>query len=425
MPRPLKIVHVVHSFGVGGLENGVVNLINYLDSKNFHHVVCCLTAGGKSVERIQNKNVEVIEFGLRRTKYRFPVRSLSRLFRGLNADVVHTRGWGTIDAIVAARVARVPWVVHGEHGREASDPEGRNRKRNLVRKALSPIVDRFVTVSDDLHLWLARTIGISEKKVVTIHNGVDTEKFCPLLFDVRTEFREDGRSPWSVVRGPSSIVSRPWSVVSSQASTASSPWSVVGSPSSALSALRRSLGLPVEAILVGTVGRLDPVKDHKNLLNAFARIARTEPPVFLVVVGDGPMRAEIESHASNLGISARVKFLGERDNIPELLRAFDVFALNSIAEGISNTILEAMASGLPIVATRVGGNPELVEDDVSGQLIPPRNPDALTAALERYLREPETCRRHGIAARERAEKYFSLNRMASRYEKLYRSLAGA
>jgi len=342
------------------------------------------------VERIQNINVEVVEVGLPAIGFRFPVVALSRLFRRLNPDVVHTRGWGTVDAIVAARVAGVPRVLHGEHGREASDPEGLNRKRNLVRRALSVMVDRFVSVSDDLRLWLTQSVGISEQKVVTIHNGVDTVKFSPFKEEQGAKYKASGSSPSSAVRS-----------------------------------LRRSLGLPEDAFVIGTVGRLDPVKGHTTLLDAFAPLARMETPICLVVVGDGPIRGEIESHAIALGVNKSILFLGEREDIPVLLRAFDVFALSSVAEGISNTILEAMASGLPIVATRVGGNPELVEDEITGQLIPSKNSDSLAAAFERYLRDPERCRRHGIAGRARAEKYFSLDHMATQYEKLYLNLAPA
>ena len=370
MVKPIRVMHVVQSLDVGGLENGVVNLLNRLSDHRFKHVVCCLTHAGRLAERIQSKDVEIVEMGLPTDRFRFPLFTLRRLIRRWSPDVLHTRGWGTIDAVFAARAAGVPRLIHGEHGREATDPEGLNRKRNLVRKCFSPLVDRFVAVSDDLRLWLTQIVGISPLKVMTIHNGVDTDKFVG-----------DGRD-----------------------------------------AARRMLGLDASTFVFGTVGRLDPVKDHGSLLQAFAAIARADRRACLVIVGDGPMRTQIESKVAELAIGERVRLLGERSDVSMLLQAFDVFVLTSIAEGISNTILEAMASGLPIVATRVGGNPELLEHGISGHMVAARDVSGLTTAFANYLVDPVLCRQHGRAARQRVVDKFSLERMAADYADLYLSL---
>jgi sugar transferase (PEP-CTERM/EpsH1 system associated) len=368
--RRIRIMHVVQSLEVGGLENGVVNLLNRLSGEGFDHVVCCLTHAGKLVERIQAKDVKIVEVGLKTDKFHFPVLTLRRLIRGFAPDILHTRGWSTVDGIFAARVAGVARVIHGEHGREAADPHGLNRKRNMIRKFLSPMVDQFVTVSDDLRSWLTQQVGISAHKVTTIHNGVDTQKFSP-----------EGRS-----------------------------------------AARRQLALEDAVFAIGTVGRLDPVKDHMSLLRAFAPLTRGALPVRLIIVGDGPMRRAIELEIGALRIGDYVELLGEKQNVSMFLKAFDSFVLTSIAEGISNTILEAMASGLPVVATRVGGNPELIEDGVSGQLVGARDAPAMTTALGRYLLEPSVRVAHGDAGRMRAAQKFSLERMAERYRELYRSI---
>jgi sugar transferase (PEP-CTERM/EpsH1 system associated) len=372
MSKPINIVHVVHALDVGGLENGLVNILNHLDDR-FSHTIMCLTRSGRMAERIKNSQVKIIEMRLPKDRFRFPVLRLAREFQSISPDIVHTRGWATVDAICAARVAGVSCVIHGEHGREVGDPNGRNRKRNIVRKCLSPLVTRFVTVSDDLKSWLIRTVGIPESKVTTIHNGVDTRRFSP-----------DGRG-----------------------------------------AIRESLGLDDSVFTLGTVGRLDPVKDHGSLLQAFMPIARSARPVGLIIAGDGPMRSAIERLCSELKISDKVHLLGERHDIPQVLKACDVFTLTSIAEGISNTILEAMASALPVVATRVGGNPELVDHGVSGFLVSARDVAALTAAYESYLHDPKLKDEHGGNARARAEQKFSLERMASQYAQLYQGLMGA
>jgi sugar transferase (PEP-CTERM/EpsH1 system associated) len=371
MSKPVHIVHVVHALDVGGLENGLVNILNRLDD-HFAHTIVCLSRAGRMAERIKNPHVQIVEMHLPTDRFRFPILRLAREFRRLLPDIVHTRGWPTVDAICAAPVAGVGHVIHGEHGREAGDPNGQNRKRNIVRKWLSPLVDRFVTVSDNLRSWLTQTVGIPESKVVTIHNGVDTERFATA----------DRR------------------------------------------ASRMSLGLDDSIFTIGTVGRLDPVKDHDSLLRAFVPITRSARPTRLIIAGDGPMRNAIERQGAELNISDKILLLGERHDIPQVLRACDIFTLTSIAEGISNTILEAMASALPVVATRVGGNRELVEEGVTGYLVSAQNIGELTGAYQTYLNNSKIREQHGRNARARAEQKFSLERMATQYAQLYRDIVG-
>jgi sugar transferase (PEP-CTERM/EpsH1 system associated) len=367
----IKITHIVHSLDVGGLENGLVNVINNLDPARFSHSIVCLIRSGAIAQRIHRKDVEIREIGLDPSRFKFPIMPLVKIFRELRPDIVHTRAWGTVDAIMAARLAGVPRVIHGEHGRDVADPQGRNRKRNVIRKCLSPMVDRFMTVSDDLQRWLTETVGIAAHKVVRIHNGVDIGKFS-----------RGGRE-----------------------------------------AARRMLGLADANVAIGIVGRLDPVKDHRGLLHAFALAAQGFPQAHLIIVGDGSMRQAIAAQIEQLRIADRVQMLGERQDVADILKALDCFTLTSVAEGISNTILEAMATGLPVVATHVGGNPELVQHGVTGQLVAPGDVGALAQAFETYLNDPELRQRHGEAARERSEKHFSLERMAANYTELYSSVA--
>jgi sugar transferase (PEP-CTERM/EpsH1 system associated) len=363
------VVHVVNSLAVGGLENGVVNLVDATATR-FRHVIVCMTADGPLHARLRPE-VEVIVLGKRPGQDPWALLRLVRLLRRLRPLIVHSRNWPAIDAIPAARVARVPLVVHGEHGREVADPEGRNPRRKRIRRALAPLVHHFVTVSADLRRWLIEDVRVPAAKVSAIHNGVDLSRF--------------GRA---------------------------------GRLES-----RLRLDLPAEAAIVGTVGRLDPVKDQAGLIRAFAKVRSAHPEALLVVVGDGPCRAELENVAAASGQGEHVRLLGNRDDIPAVMSALDVFVLPSIAEGISNTILEAMASGLPVVATRVGGNPELVEDGIGGALVPRQDPSALAAAIAAYVADPELRRRHGLASRQRATGHFSLERMAEAYANLYTNLA--
>jgi sugar transferase (PEP-CTERM/EpsH1 system associated) len=363
-----RVVHAVYSLGVGGTENGVVNLINALNS-SFGHTVISMTDAGPLADRLP-KGVEVHSLGKRPGIDVRAIARLAGLLRKLAPDLVHARNWAAFDAVPAARLAGIPMVIHGEHGREASDPHGLNRKRNRLRRLLSPLVNCFVTVSFDLQRWLKETVGIPARKIVTIHNGVDTARFS-----------SGGREPG-----------------------------------------RRALGLPQDQIVVGTVGRLDPVKDQAGLLRAFKLAREAHPGALLVIVGDGPCRAELSALAAELGLGAWIRFLGERADVPLLLKGMDLFVLPSIAEGISNTILEAMATGLPVVATRTGGNLELVEDAVTGMLVPVDDPQALAGALAAYLSDPELRALHGRAGRQRAMDEFSLERMVGRYRDLYLSV---
>jgi sugar transferase (PEP-CTERM/EpsH1 system associated) len=371
MTRALHVAHVVHSLQVGGLENGVVNLVNGA-GPGLRHTVVCLTTAGPLRARLRPE-VEVFVLGKGRGHDVRAFVRLARLLRRLRPDIVHSRNWATFDAVLAARLARVPAVVHGEHGRDVSDPEGLHARRNRIRRVCAPLVDRFVTVSDDLRGWLVTRVGIPAGKVTRIHNGVDTARFAPA----------DGLAE------------------------------------------RAGLGWAGNAEVIGTVGRLDPVKDQAGLVEAFARVAPAHPRAVLAIVGDGPCRAELERVVAAHGVGARVRLLAERSDVPEILRTMDVFVLPSIAEGISNTLLEAMATGLPLVATRVGGNPELVQDGVNGRLVPRRDRTALAGALAAYLDDPHLRAIHGKSSRQRALDVFALPRMLDAYADLYGGLGPA
>jgi len=384
MRTPTKILHVVHSLEVGGLENGLVNLLNCLDLKRFEQTVCCLTSAGKFAERIKTPNVEIIEFKMPAGQFRFPLLRLAKLFHRLSPNIVHTRGWPTIDAVFAARCAGVSHLVHGEHGREHSDVEGNNWKRNQIRRLVGHLVDRYVIVCDFFRLWLNEMCRVKNERIIYIPNGVDTEKFRPADYNSALE----------------------------------------AVPSEARKTLRSRLGLPPGSVLVGTVGRLDPVKDFPTLMKGFRRISDSFSGAKLVIVGDGPVRSSLFRLGEELGLDASLIWLGERSDIPELLRCFDIFIQTSVFEGMSNTILEAMASSLPIIATDTGGNPEIVSDGENGILVPVGGVRELSIALQKYLSDAVLRHKHGINSRRRAIDYFDLSLMAARYTEMYDTLAG-
>ena len=378
-PRAL-VVHVVYRFQVGGLENGVVNLINHLPASRFRHAVVALTECAPDFcQRVLPGDVRFISLHKPPGHGVKLYPALYRLFCTLRPAIVHTRNLAALEAVVPAWAAGVPVRVHGEHGWDVSDPDGTRRRFRVMRRVYRPFVTHYIALSNHLQSYLTSCVGVTPGRVARICNGVDTLRFRP---------SPGGREALS------------------------------GSPF-------RDAGLCV----IGTVGRLQAIKDPVNLVRAFALLVQREPlrsqRMRLMMVGDGPLRAEVEREIARTGIGERVWLVGERREVPEAMRAMDVFVLPSRAEGISNTILEAMASGLPVIATRVGGNPELVSDGETGMLVPAADSAALADALMRYLADDGLARAHGRAGRQRAEKEFSIDGMVARYATLYESLLDA
>jgi sugar transferase (PEP-CTERM/EpsH1 system associated) len=262
-------------------------------------------------------------------------------------------------------------VIHSEHGRDIEDPAGLNRKRILARRALAFRAKKFVAVSRDLLQWLKVEVRIRTSKLVFIPNGVDTERFRP------------GRD----------------------------------------SALRNALGIAEEEFVVGSVGRLDPVKDYAGLIEAVRQLNQDKHNVRLVIAGDGPERPRLEGILKEAALTPKPLLLGQRPDADRLYHVFDTFVLNSIAEGMSNVLLEAMASGLPIICTAVGGNVELINHNHSGYLVQPKNPAALAAAIYKNLTSPDKCAVYRENSRQFAVEHFSLDRMIEQYTALYESVA--
>ena len=279
--------------------------------------------------------------------------------------------------MVPAWLAGVPARVHGEHGWDVGDLDGSNARHRLTRRLYRPFVTRYVALSRHIQDYLQSSIGVPADAIAQIYNGVDTARFS------RT--------------------------VGLRAPIMGSPFNEPG------------------AWLIGTVGRLAAVKNQAGLIRAVAAACRASGEarerLRLVIVGDGPLMGELKEVARVEGVEDRTWFAGSRDDVAQVLAGLDVFALPSLAEGISNTLLEAMATGLPVVATRVGGNTELVTHDVSGMLVPSGNSAALADAMLGYLTDPAQARRHGVAARATVEARFSLERMVADYAALYESVA--
>jgi sugar transferase (PEP-CTERM/EpsH1 system associated) len=373
--KPL-IAHVLFRLGTGGLENGVVNLINTMPDEKYQHAVICMTDYTDFRNRIKKDDVQVYCLNKKPGKDFAVYFRLWKLLRKIRPDILHTRNLSALEAQLSGLLAGIKHRIHGEHGRDIDDVDGTNPRYVLLRRLFQPAVQRYIPMSKDLETWLINRIRVPAKKITQIYNGVDLSRF-----------KISGNKPADLL--PPGF---------------------------------RSSNL----LLIGTVGRLDPVKDQITLMQAFIHLVNTYPAernkVRLALVGSGLLQPKLRELSLEAGIDDLIWFAGERNDVADIMRALDLFVLPSINEGISNTILEAMATELPVIATDVGGNPELVINNQTGYLVPKQNPIAMAEAFKKYLDNRSLLARHGKAGRARCESTFSLKRMITDYMNVYDSL---
>lgn len=367
------IVHVIHHLGVGGLENGLVNLINHMPPGRYRHAIVCLKGYTEFRRRIKCGDVEIVALNKQEGHDLGLYLRLFKTLRHLKPDIVHTRNLATMEGQLVSALAGVKARVHGEHGRDIFDLHGKNRRYNLLRRAIRPFVGHYIAVSKDLECWLVDTVGAAPDRVSQIYNGVDSLRFHPRS-GPRDEF------------GPEGFFTD-------------------------------------DAFVIGSVGRMAAVKDYPSLVRAFLKVLEKKPTarrrLRLLIVGDGGSRQECLDLLRDTSARELAWLPGERADTPTLMRAMDLFVLPSLGEGISNTILEAMSSGLPVVATRVGGNVELVQEGHTGRLVPPANPEAMADALLDYYVNTEKALLHGKSARQKIEACFSMEAMTQGYLDVY------
>jgi sugar transferase (PEP-CTERM/EpsH1 system associated) len=370
--RPL-VLHVMHRFATGGLENGVVNLINHMPGEAYRHAVLAMTDVTDFRKRVQRSDVQFIALNKPPGHGVWQYRKLFKLFRQLRPAIVHSRNLSALEVQVPAWAAGVPVRVHGEHGRDVGDLDGSSVKYQRMRRLYRPFVHHYTALSRDLADYLQQKVRVPTVAITQAYNGVDTTRFSPA---------DGGAQPIS------------------------------GSPFD-----------PAQHWLVGTVGRMQTVKDQLMLANAFVLALRVAPQLAdrmrLVMVGDGPLRAQAQTILEAAGIAHLAWLPGERTDVEAVMRGLNAFALPSLAEGISNTILEAMASGLPVVATDVGGNAELLQHGLTGYIVPASNPQAMADRLVELASEPTRARQMGQAGCQRVKDCFSMQAMVRTYQTVY------
>ena len=371
-PAPIRVGFVLHVMQVAGAEVLVDETIRRLGAR-IDPVVFCLDAVGTLGERLLADKIPVIAYGRRPGVDWSVSRRMAVDIRQRQVQILHAHQYTPFfySAVAARFSGAKPSVIFTEHGRHYPDVVSA-RRRFINRMVFDRLADDINAVCEFSARSLAEKDGFRRDRIHVIPNGIDAPKYAP---------------------------------------------------STDIAALRTRLGLDPSRKYVACVARFHPVKDHRTLINAFALVAAERQETDLLLVGDGALRAELERQCRDLGLSSRVRFLGVRDDVADILRAVDVFALTSVSEAASITLLEAMGSGLPVVVTAVGGNPEIVREGVDGLLAPRGDAKAIGAALTKLLEDEALGNRLGQSAAARVRSTYRLQQTVDKYYDLYATLA--
>jgi sugar transferase (PEP-CTERM/EpsH1 system associated) len=363
----MRITHVVENLNRGGLERVVIDLARTQAQRGHACEVVCLFERGLLADELEAQGVPVHACGKRGGLDMRAALRLRRLLRAHGAEVVHTHNamahYYAVPASLGLDVRRIN-TRHGMAGLATS-----TRREWLFRLSL-PFTAAVVTVCEAARRDLLRVAALPSAKLIAIPNGIAIERFKPADADEREK-------------------------------------------------RVATLGLPARTRLIVTVGRLTGAKNHESLVRAFIALRRERPDIALAIIGDGELREPLATMARAEATGGRVLLLGDRSDVSDLLPGCDVFAMSSLTEGYSVALLEACAAGLPIVATDVGGNAEIVHEGVNGRLVPPGDDEALATTLGELLGDQGRAGIMGRAGRNWVEQQGSLQQMARRYEALY------
>lgn len=361
--RRLRMVYVVPDLGVGGAERHAVELMSRVDRSRFAPSVVCIGEQGELYPALGDAGVPAVAFGRTKRQAVMQLLDLVRVFRTTRPDVVIVRGFNAeLLGRVAAALTRVPHVVLWVHN--CDDIEPRTPMRRLSDRVLDRVTDAYFGVAQGQVRYMRDELGYPEHKIRVIRNGVDPTQFAAT----------DG--------GP-----------------------------------RAELGLGEHDLVVGILAALRQEKDHETFLQAARVVAAEIPQARFLIVGGGERRSGLEALAHELGVADRVVFAGVRRDVAAMLSCMDVFVLSSSEECFPLALLEAMASSCPAVCTSVGGIPELMQEGVTGYLVPAKDPGALADRVTRLLRAPERRRQFGAAARERVDLHFTLRKSVQETER--------
>ena len=369
----LKVLHIVNSFAIGGMENGVVNIINNIDS--IQHSICSLSSIGEMKERINKNNVKFYALNKVGTE-RLLFIKLYHIFKKAKPDIIHIRNWGPLfDAIVASLVLFKPFkIIFSYHGKSYQEYQGISLYKRSIRKLLLLFVDRIIALNSVMESELVSDYYISRKITKTICNGVDINKFSPFLYN-----------------------------------------------KASIDKLRKTIGINNKDFVIGTIGRLDKIKNIKFIIHNFLQLKKEVNSAKLLIVGNGEEKHALLEIAKKSNCYNDIVFAGQIDNTALFYQLMDVYVQSSFYEGFSNTILEAMASGLPIVCSNVGGNRTLVKHETNGYLFDIKTNDKFIKYIKTIWLDNNLQQFLSINSREKVENTWSVRIMCNNYKKLYYS----
>jgi len=365
-----RIIHLITDLSTGGAQTALLRFLSAIDRNLYNPTVVCFDNGNSFIAKEINKlNIPVIDLGMTH-KGRIDVFfRFNRLLQNERPVVLHT--WlfhANLIGRLMGRLNKVPIIISSRRNINIG-----GKWRELLKRLTSGLDDKVIAVCEAVRKAEIESSNVPSEKAVTIHNGIDPIAFISVSDEAALE-------------------------------------------------IRNSFEIPDDALLLGAIGRLHPSKGFNDLISALAYIKAKTNSVRLIIVGEGELRGSLELQIINHNLSGTIKFAGLRNDIPELMSALDIFVSSSLWEGLPNVVLEAMVAGKPVVATSVGGTPEVVVDGETGLLVPPRNPEALARAIFRLLKNPELGSRMGRAGKERVLKQFSIQRMVTKTQQLYKEL---
>jgi L-malate glycosyltransferase len=366
--KRVNLAFVNYSAGTGGIETLILEIGRRLEKEKYNPFLFIFESGGALEKEFEDAGVKIVHVqkASQGLDFRLPFK-LKNVFKKYGINVVHTHNpFSWLYGGIGAKITGIP-VVHTEHT-NIDYYKYHVRRWMAVEWILSQFTSHITTVAQSVADYMISNEHIDKKKIEVVYNGVDHKRFED---DIDVTLK------------------------------------------------RRGIGIDADDIVIGNVSRFFENKDHKTLIEAFKIITNDYADSKLVLVGDGPLRRNIENKVEKEGLSKKVRFLGNRRDVPELLKAMNIFALSSLREGFPVVLLEAMASGLPTVVTDVDGNAEMVVNGETGLIVPRSEPESLAKAICEIIQDKDKGREMGENGRHRVKKLFSFDGMVNRYTSIY------
>lgn len=364
--QPINILHIISKLPVGGVENQLAMVVKRYDRKRFQPFVCCLSGEDVVGREIEDSGTQVIYLNKLQHQFRWRiVRDIYNLIKQKNIKIVRTHQYhANFYGRLAAIWAGVPCIVASVHNVYTID---KKIHRRIINRLLSRFTDKVVAVSEAVKDDILKYDGVKRDKVEIIYNGVDVNRFLNVNGDL----------------------------------------------------VRKEFGINMDAAVVGTVGRLTMQKGHKCLIDAISKIKNNFPEIAFLLIGDGPLKNDLEVYAETLGMKNNIIFAGTRRNIPEVLAAMDIFVFPSLWEGLGTAVIEAMAAGKPIIASDLPPVREMIEHERNGMLALVKNSTALAQSIKLLLDKKTFAESLGRSAQEKASSCFSIETTVNKYSTLF------